>query len=330
MLRTAVLAAILSSAVARADPQVLRLATVVPNGTAWAREGKAFAQDVESLSHGRLRIKWYLGAIAGDEAEVKQRIGREQLDGAALSMECYRLSPTMRVVRLVGLVQSRDEAAYVIGRLKQTIDGEFGRQGFVNLMDAGVGSDVLFTRAPVRTFDELRSHPLWVWDLDDTLREQLDGLGVPTVPLPINQAAPAYDARRTDGFIAVPTAALAFQWSAQATSLTELPIAFVEGCLVVATRAFDELPSDSQRALRTAAAKLQARFEDLGRAQDAALLGGLFAHQGVRRVPLTERLRSEFFDAATAARERVVGKLVSRATLQRVLGLLADYRAEHH
>src|SRR5206468_969252 len=49
-----------------AEPVTLRLATIAPDGTAWAREVRAFNRDVEALTHGQVRFKWYLGAIAGD------------------------------------------------------------------------------------------------------------------------------------------------------------------------------------------------------------------------------------------------------------------------
>jgi hypothetical protein len=43
----------------------------------------------------------------------------------------------------------------------------------------------------------------------------------------------------------------------------------------------------------------------------------------------SEGFRSEFFEAARAARERVVPRLMGRALVARVLKMLADYRAEH-
>ncbi len=44
---------------------------------------------------------------------------------------------------------------------------------------------------------------------------------------------------------------------------------------------------------------------------------------------MSDQFRAEFFDAARSMRERMGDKLVPLALLQRVLGMLADYRAEH-
>src|SRR4051812_2756063 len=73
---------------------LLRLATVAPDGTAWARELKAFSRDLEAQTRGELSAKWYFGGIAGDDVQVGERIQRGQLDGVASGgMLCQQLSP---------------------------------------------------------------------------------------------------------------------------------------------------------------------------------------------------------------------------------------------
>src|SRR5947209_8767502 len=110
---------------ASAEPVTLRFASLVPDGTAWARELHAFARDVETNSHGELRVKWYLGGIAGDENVVPERIKKGQLDGEAAGVSCASLAPSLRVLRVVGLIRRRAEAHAVIGRMRAALDAEF-------------------------------------------------------------------------------------------------------------------------------------------------------------------------------------------------------------
>jgi TRAP-type transport system periplasmic protein len=316
---------------AQADPIVLRMATVAPAGTAWAREGQAYERDIAELTHGQVRMKWYLGGIAGDEVEILSRIKKDQLDGVASGgMLCMKLAPSMRVLRVVGLFQSRAESAYVSGRLKEVFDKELAQAGFVNLGEMGVGPDIFFTRQPVRSMAELQKTPVWIWDADDVYRQELPAMGLTVVPRPVSSAYRAFENHELDGFLAVPTAALAFQWSTEARYFIDLRASFLRGCLLMTTRAYDELPVEGQHAVKVSAARTIARLEELGRAQDEALLGGLFAKQGLTRVPVTDQFRAELFEAAHAMRDRLGDTLVPASLLQRVLGMLADYRAEHH
>lgn len=326
----AVLAVVGWNAAAAADPIVLRMATEAPRGTAWAREGVAYQRDIAELTHGQVNMKWYLGGIAGDEMEMLDRIKREQLDGIASGgMLCQKLAPSMRALRIVGLFQSRDESAFVSGRLKATFDAEFAKAGFVNLGEYGIGPDVIFSRTPIRTMEELKQARLWVWDLDDVFKTALTDIGLRVVPLPLDSAYHAFEQGKLDGFLGVPTGALAFQWSTQVHYFTDLRPSFLRGCMLMASRAYDQLPVEGQQAVRQSAAKVVARLEEIGRSQDEALLGGLFAKQGLQAVPASESLRAAFFAAAQATRERVGSRLVPEALLQRVLSLLADYRAVH-
>lgn len=315
---------------ARGEPIILRFGTVAPDGTAWSRIARQTADALDSATHGQVRAKWYFNGIAGDELQMAARIKREQLDGVvSAGMLCTKLSPSMRVLRIVGLFQTRDESSYVAGRLKPIFDEEFRKAGYVNLGEVGIGPDLIFSRQPVRSMADLRQTRLWAWNLDDVFVKSWPLLGVPVVPLPIDQAYRAYDEGRIDGFLAVPTAALGFQWSAEARYVTDLRVSFLRACILVSTRAFDALPIEARNALLTSSAKGMMQLEELGRRQDAQLLGGLFGRQGLQRIPASEQFRAEFFTQALAVREQIAAKLVAPELLERVLALLADYRAEH-
>jgi TRAP-type C4-dicarboxylate transport system substrate-binding protein len=311
-----------------AEPRTLRIASVVPEGTSWARELHALAREVESATGGQLKIKLYLSGVAGDEMDELARVRRDQLDGVlSAGMLCQELAPSFRVVRVPGMFQSREENAYVLSQLKPVLDKEFLDAGFVHLGDAGVGPSIIFSRMPIANMAELRRHPLWIWDLDSTLKAYLGAIGMSPQPSPIYLASKRYEEQRIDGFITAPTAALGFQWSAQVKYFTELHLSYVSGCFLVSSRAFDALPQEHRVLLREATAKTQRRIEARGREMDQALVGGLFRKQGLTEVHVDDRFRNEFMDAAIEARKHLAGKLLPQALVDRVLVMLADFRA---
>ncbi|MDB4967106.1 MAG: putative periplasmic C4-dicarboxylate binding protein DctP [Myxococcales bacterium] len=315
---------------ARAEPVTLRVATAAPDGTAWARIMRAMARDLGAESHGEMAIKYYFGGIAGDEVQTLERMKRGQLDAVfSGGMLCMKLSPSMRALRLLGLFQSREEAMYVLGRLRPTIDREFAEHGFRNMAEASLGSDMLFSRAPVTSMAELKKTRFWYWNLDEAMQKQLQALGTAAVGLPLEEAGRAYDESRIDGFLAVPVAALANQWSAKTRYLSELRLGFLPGCMVMTNSAFDALPIESRGALMLATGKMQAAIEEMGRTQDAALLGGLFERQGLKKVALSASFASEFFEAARTARDALRNKLIPGELIDRITGWVADYRAEY-
>jgi TRAP-type C4-dicarboxylate transport system substrate-binding protein len=273
---------------ARAEPEhVIRMSSIAPEGTGYARELRAMATETLAQTQGRVRIKPYFGAVAGDEHDAWQRVKRGQLDAvASAAMLCETLAPSMRVMRLPGLFRNRDEASIVLGRIKPIADREYEKAGARNLGAMMMGPVMLFTREPVHSVADLRKH----------------ALGYSVLPLPINEAARAFEAHRHDGFTATPAAALAFQWSTLARYVEPLTVAYLTGCIVVANRAYDELALSDQQALSAAAAKALLRIDAVGRDMDEQLLGGLFGKQGLRQVPVSSTFQVEFDVGATRAR----------------------------
>ena len=317
------------SPAAAAEPIVLRFATEAPDGTAWARLFRAMGRDIEAASNGALTTKWYVGGIAGDEPRMLERLKRGQFDvvmsGGVL---CMKLSPSLRAIRLFGTFSSRDEASYVLGRLRPTIDREFADAGFRNVADALLGADMLFSRTPINSAADLKKARLWFWDLDETLRAQLAAVGVPAVGLPVEDAARAYEDKRSDGFFSVPSAALAFQWSAAARYLSEATFGYLPGCMVMSQRAWDALSVEDRTVITEATAKLQSRLEEAGRAQDAELLGSLFQRQGLKKTPVSPAFAAELREIGRAAREAVRDKVLPGELIDRVTGWVNEARVD--
>jgi TRAP-type C4-dicarboxylate transport system substrate-binding protein len=311
---------------AGADPVTLRMASVAPDGTAWAREMRAFGREVAAATQEQVQTKWYLAGIAGDELRQQERVERDQLDGVVSGgMLCQRLAPSLRAVAMAGMFRDRDEVMYVLNRLKPTVDAETERAGYVNIAEAGMGFSVVFSRTPVRTMADLRKLKPWLWSLDEVIGAQLSAAGVKPLMLPVQDAGRAYDDGKVDGFIAVPSAALAFQWSASARYVTELRVAYLTGCMVVSRRAWDALSHEDQQIVKAAAAKLAARIEDSARQIDDTLLKGLFARQGMVILPASSSLQAEFNEVARAT-QKTVETLTPPGIVERIAGWLAEYR----
>jgi TRAP-type C4-dicarboxylate transport system substrate-binding protein len=318
----------LFGAIARGEPVTLRLAAIAPDGTAWARELKAFAREVESLSGGELKIKWYLGGIAGDELTALDRVRHGQIDGEAGAIFCQRLAPSVRVIRVVGLYQSRDEAIYVLSRLKPVLDEELRKAGFANLGEGVFGMDVLFSRRPVRALADLTDGSYWVWNVDSVWQATLPALGVKMTATSLDELPAVYQKGAIDGFFAMPSAALAFQWSTLARYVTPVGASILPACVIVANAALDPLPVEQQQLVRGAAAKFMARFNETSHELENELMNGLFERQGLTKVPLTPQLHDELGAAARSVRHKIADQQLPPGLLASVEKMLDEYRAQ--
>jgi TRAP-type C4-dicarboxylate transport system substrate-binding protein len=325
------LALLLAGASLGETPPVLRMASVAPSGTRWEAALKRFGHQAEQRSDGEVQLKWYMGGVAGDELTALARMQRGGLDGVAGAIFCEQLAPSLRVMEVIGMVQSTDEAEHILEFLQPDIEQDFRTTPFVALgTSVGFGHRVLFSRRPVRSLEELRAGRFWVWSLDEVLRAQLSQMGIPIVPLPLEQAARAYDEGRVDGFITIPYSVLAFRFSAQARFFTDLESAFLPGCLVMARRALASLSPTAREALAAEAPTLKHELERVGRDTEEALLNGVFQHHGLEAVPMSSEFRRAFLDAGRQASATLGARLVPPGLVARVAAELERFRAERH
>jgi TRAP-type C4-dicarboxylate transport system substrate-binding protein len=319
----------LVAASARAEPVTLRMAAIAPEGTEWARAMKAFAADVETASKGELRIKWYLSGMAGDELQALERVRHGQLDGEAGAIFCQQLAPSVRIARIAGLYRSREEAIYVLARLKPMLDEEFRKSGFTNLGQAVFGGDLLFSRQPIHSMSELKGTRMWAWNLDPVWQMMATEMGMRTTVTSIEEHSPAWHRNQYDAFFTEPSAALAYQWSTDAKYIHDLAATILPGCMVVANTAIDPLPTESKRVLIAASTTFLHRFNAVCARLGDLLAGGLFEKQGLTKIAVSQQFREDFMTSAKRARDKLGASLISPALLGSVEKMLEEYRAQH-
>jgi TRAP-type C4-dicarboxylate transport system substrate-binding protein len=308
---------------------VLRLATIAPDGTSWAREMRAFAQEVADATQNDIAVKLYFGGIAGDDLQSLERVQRGQLDGLGAVTACEKLAPSLRVARIPALYQNRDEVIHIAKWLRPTLEQEFAQNGFVYMGHSVVGKIMVAARRPVRSLAELKATRLWTWNYDLVTGAVYKEMGLNLVPAPIDNASQLYSEGKIDGFLAMPSAMLAFQWSAQAHHMTEVGSNYLVACLMFSDKSISKLPLPQQQIMRSATAKLSVRLEQVGTEMDEKLMNGLFGRQGLSTSVVSDAFRDDFWRAAKDAADRLGDKLVPRELLKRVIIQLTEYRSQH-
>ena len=273
----------------------------------------------------------YLGGIAGDDAEMGRRMRKDQLDGAlSAGMLCQEVAPAFAIFRVPGLMQDRAESSYVLTRLVPLLREQAASHGMRLLTSGSLGSDVVLSRVPIDSMETLRNLKLWQWDLDRTSVALAQPWGCTPSRCRSVDAGRAYEEGKTDGFIAIPSAIFGFQWFTRRLYMSQLPFAQLYGCAVMSSSTYERLPTDVRDVIETASVKFGLRISETTRVQDDELLGGLFEKQGVRSVPVSPSLRTQFLDAAHAARDRLGAQIVPTELLLKVQSFLADYRSMRH
>ena len=103
-------------AAAAAKPEfVLKIGTVAPDGTPWAKSIKVLKKRIQKESAGRIKVKVFWSGALGGEKSLVRKASRGQVQAAAVSVGAIAsMAPEMGVIELPYLFESLAEADHVL------------------------------------------------------------------------------------------------------------------------------------------------------------------------------------------------------------------------
>src|SRR5688572_8775463 len=101
-----------------AEVTEVKIATLAPKGSAWAKIMDKGAKDIETKTEGRVKVKYFFGGAQGDEREAVRKMKLGHLDGAALTAVGLGLiKGDVRVLELPFLFKNDKELDYVRNKM---------------------------------------------------------------------------------------------------------------------------------------------------------------------------------------------------------------------
>ena len=320
------LALLAISSVARAEPIELRLATLAPNGSAWAKIMQEGEQRLAADTEGRVRFRIYFSGSQGDERDVVRKMKLGQLDGGALTaVGLGMILPEILVLQLPYLFTSEKQLDHVRNVLGPELAKRLDEAGFVLVAWGDVGWVHTYFTVPIAGAGDFQGIKFAQWVDDPISREMYAVLGVNGVPLGIADIRMALQTGSVQACAAPPLAAVALQWYPKLAYMTDRPSSYAIGALILRKPAFERLtPADREVLMagaRMTGSKLVASVRrDNERAKKAIL------KSGVQMIAVPDDVHERLVGAGKQVWKRLAGKLYSQAFLDRVVALAAEAR----
>ncbi|HEU0153739.1 MAG TPA: TRAP transporter substrate-binding protein DctP [Arenimonas sp.] len=281
-----------------ASAQVIKIATLAPDGSAWMRELRAAAAEVKAGTDGRVDVKFYPGGVMGNDAVVLRKMRLGQLQGGILtSSELSLVYPDAPIYSLPFLMSSWDDVDRVRAEVDPMLAKGFEAHGIRMLGVSGLGFAYLMGDKPLGSAADMAGRKLWVPQNDAVAARIFEMGGVSTIPLPIGDVFTSLQTGLVDTVVNTPSGAVVLQWHGKMKHMVDLPLTFVVGFLVVDDKAWKKLAPADQAVLAGAFAAAGKRMDANTRRDDAAALEAM-KKQGLKVSPM---------DPAEARRWRELG-----------------------
>jgi TRAP-type transport system periplasmic protein len=281
-----------------AQTQILKIATVAPEGTTWVREIRQGADAIAKETNNRVTFKFYAGGVMGNDQAVLRKIKLGQLHGGAVTAGAITdIYDGAALYSVPFQMRNMDEIAQIRKKLDVKVEAGLAKQGFVTLGTSDGGFAYLFSQHPVRTLADLPGRKVWAPQGDEVARAVLQQVGVAPVLLPISDAYTALQTGLADTIISTPTGMIAFQWHTRVKYFINDPVAFTAGMIVLDQRAFNKLSTSDQAIVKKHMAAAFQRLNKISATDDANALQVL-AKNGIVTINPEQSLREHWYKSA--------------------------------
>ena len=280
---------------APAEPVVVKLATLVPEGTIWHQMYKEMEADWSSATQGRVTMRLYAGGVAGDDPDMVRKMRIGQLQGAMLTaVGLSEIDPSFKALRLPMFFSSYEELRGVLAALKPELAKRLEAKGFVLLDWTEAGWVNLFSRKPIVTIADLKAAKLFSWAGDEQMTSWWKEQGFEPVSIATTDVPTALQTGMIEAIPTTPLAALTLQWYRQVPNMLQLGFGPLVGATVMTKKTWDQISPEDRAKVLDAAVRLEQKVRSEIPKQDKAAVDEM-VKRGLKIVPL---------DAAAEARWR--------------------------
>src|SRR5262249_7418489 len=239
------------AAAAPAGATEIKVATLAPKGSGWAKILEEGAKSIAEKTADRVQIKYFFSGSQGDERDVVRKMKLGQLDGSALTAVGLGLiKGDVRVLELPFLFKSDKELDYVRDKMSGDFEKQFDEAGYVLLAWGDVGWVHLFSNIQLTSKGDLDKTKMWAWTDDPIVRAFFKRLGINGVPLGVPDVLPSLQTGTIDACYGSPYAAVVLQWYSKVKYATGTPISYSIGALVVRKEVFSKLSAEDQKVVK--------------------------------------------------------------------------------
>ena len=308
----------------------LKIATVTPEGSQWMKDMRASSKEIKERTEGRVEIKYYGGGVMGNDQKVLSRIRLNSLQGGAFTPSA--LASQYGNLNLYGLpmvFDSEEEAAFARSRLDAKLSKGLEDAGWVNFGFAAGGFAILMSNTPVTKLEDLKGKKVWIPEGDDISRRAMEALSLSPVSLPLTDVLMGLETGLIDIVAMSPIGALVLQWHTKVKYITEFPLVYTLGFMVVNKRAFDKIDAADQAVVRDVMERTYRNFDEQNLVDNRGARDALL-NAGIESVPIEmaeyEKVREVLMQVNRQLGEEGRFKL---ELYDEMLTYIEEYRSEH-
>ena len=310
-----------------AKTMTFKIATAAPDGTMWMQEMRSAADNIEKRTAGRVEFRFYPGGVMGSDKSVLRKIRIGQLHGGVITGGgLATVYSDANLYNLPFLFRNYDEVDYIRNKMDPVLIAGLKDKGYISFGFSEGGFAYMMANKPLSSIKDLEGLKVWIPEGDLVSQSAFEAAGISPLPLPLADVLTGLQTGLIDTVAASPVGAIALQWHTQVTYLTDAPLMYLYGGMMVKRSAFEKLSAADQKIVMDEMGAAFQRINNQNRADDSRAREVL-QQVGIKFVTPQAEERKRWLGLGDAARDNLLktGHL-NQKTYDQLRGYLDAYR----
>ena len=305
---------------------IIKIATLAPEGSSWMKALNLLNTEVMKKTEKRVQFRAYPGGVLGDEMDMLRKMKIGQIQGAVLtSGGLSALFKEIDVLQIPFLFQKYEEVDAVLKKMDGFFRKGFEESGYILLGWSEAGFIYLMSTLPTVSVSDLKKAKVWTWEESPMSKAIFDEAGVKAIPLSVPDVMVGLQTGLVDVVYAPPTGAISLQWFTKIKYLTDLPLAYLAGGMVVRKDTFKQIPPSYQNLVLESSQTHLDTLKAVTRKENRDAIE-VMAKQGIKLVTSSKDQIDEFKRLSNKAMSHLGSQSFSKRVLDEVTSILEGYR----
>jgi TRAP-type C4-dicarboxylate transport system substrate-binding protein len=323
-----ILISLLSFSFAMGDEKniVIKMGTLAPEGSSWMKTFNTLNTEVMKRTENKVQFKIYPGGVLGDETDMLRKMKIGQIQSAALtSGGLSAIFKEIDVLQAPFLFQTYDEVDATMRKMDPFFRKGFEDNGYILPGWSEAGFIYLMSTVPIASVADLQKAKVWIWEESPMSKSIFDEAAVKAIPLSIPDVMVGLQTGLVDVVYAPPTGAITLQWFTKVKYLTDVPLVYLIGGIVVKKDAFKQISSSHQNFILESFQSHLEQLKTVTRDENREAIK-VMTKQGVKLVTPSKDQIDEFKRLSNKAMGHIGGQSFSKKVLDEVISILEGYR----
>ncbi|MES9903981.1 MAG: TRAP transporter substrate-binding protein DctP, partial [Sedimenticola sp.] len=208
------------------------------------------ARVIDKRTEGRVKLRFYPGGVMGNDKSLMRKIRIGQLHGGAITGGgLAAINPDLNLYSLPFLFRSFAEVDYVRQQMDPLIETALREKGFASYGFSEGGFAYLMSATQLNNLNDLQQQKVWAPEGDPISQAAFKAVGVSPIPLPLTDVLTGLQTGLINTVGTSPVGAITLQWHTRIKHLTDIPLLYLYGSLVIHEKALGKLSAVDRDAL---------------------------------------------------------------------------------